>query len=80
MYGVDSITWISNPPSASHTSGFWERQIRPAKGFVKALVKAHRQILTNESLYTLLVEIEAIIKSRPMTTETISEVKSDISL
>ena len=38
----------------------------------------HVKSLDDESLHTLLVEIEAIVNSRPMTTETISDVKSDI--
>ena len=36
--------------------------------------------LDDESLHRLLVEVEAIVKSRPMTTETISDIKSYIPL
>ena len=45
---------------------------------LNALVKTHGKSLDDESLHTLLVEVEAIVNSRLMTTETISDVKSDI--
>ena len=44
------------------------------------LLKTHGGSLTDESLQTLLVEIEAINNSRPLTTETISDVTSLIPL
>ena len=60
--------------------GVWERQIRTARGILNALVKTHGKNLYNESTHTLLVEVEAIVNSRPMTTETINDDKSDIPL
>ena len=63
---------------ASHMGGIWERQIRSARGILNALVKTHGKSLDNKSLHMLLVKVEAIENSRPMTTETISDVKSDI--
>ena len=44
------------------------------------LLKTRGGSLTDESLQTLLVEIEAITNSRPLTTETISDVTSLIPL
>ena len=44
------------------------------------MVKTHGKALDEESLHTLLVEVEAIVNSRPVTIETISDVKSNISL
>ena len=44
------------------------------------MAKTHGKSLDDESLHTLLVEVEAIVNSRPMTTETISNVKSVIPL
>ena len=44
------------------------------------LLKTRGGSLTDESLQTLLVEIEAINNSRPLTTETISDVTSLIPL
>ena len=60
--------------------GVWERQIRTARGILNALVKTHGKSLDDQSLHTLLVEVEALVNSRPMTTETISDVTSDIPL
>ena len=80
MHGADWIIQINKPPTASRKGGVWERQIRTVRGILNALVKTHGKILYNESTHTLLVEAEAIVNSRPMTTETINDVKSDISL
>ena len=44
------------------------------------MVKIHGKSLDDKSLHTLLVEVEAIVNSRSMTTETISDIKSDIPL
>ena len=79
-HGADWIDWINNPPTASHMGGVWERQIRTARGILNALIKTHGKRLDEESLHTLLVEEEAIVNSRPMATETISKVKSDVPL
>ena len=67
-------------PMASHIGGVWERQIRTSRGILNTLVKTQGKSLDDESLNTLLVKVEAIVNSRPMTTETISDVKSDIPL
>ena len=60
--------------------GVWERQIRTARGILNALVKTHGKSLDDQSLHTLLVEVEALVNSKPMTMETISDVTSDIPL
>ena len=60
--------------------GVWKRQTRTARGILNALVKTHGKSLDNESLHTVLVEVEAIVNSRPVTTENISDLKSDIPL
>ena len=80
MHGADRIIWINNPPTASHMGGVWETQIRTARGILNALVKTHVKSLDDKSLHALLVEVEAVVNSRPMTTETISDVNSDIPL
>ena len=80
MHGADWIIWINNLLMASHMGGAWERQIKTVRGILNALFKTYGKILYNESTHTLLVEVEAIVNSRPMTTETINDVKSDISL
>ena len=65
--------WKFNPPAASHFGGVWERQIRSARDILSALLKTHSSSLDDESLTTLMTEVEAIINSRPLTTETLSD-------
>ncbi len=59
------VRWIFNPPTASHHGGVWERQIRTVRKILNSIVK--QQSLDEESLQTLLCEVEAIINSRPIT-------------
>lgn len=61
----NEIEWHFNPPSASHFGGAWERCIRTVRKILNALTK--EQILNEESLATLMTEVEAIINSRPLT-------------
>ena len=67
-HGADWITWIKNPPTASHMGVVWERQIRTARCILNALLKTHGRSLNNEALHTLL------------TVETINDVGSYIPL
>jgi hypothetical protein len=71
--GCDWITWERNPPSSSHMGGVWERQIRSIRTILSALMKQHAAILNDESLRTLMTETEAIINSRPLTVDTMSD-------
>lgn len=59
------IDWVFNPPSASHYGGAWERLIRSVRQILNATVSD--QILTDESLITLMCEAEAILNGRPLT-------------
>ena len=73
------VTWIRNPPTASHIGGVWEQQIRTARSILNALLKTYGRSMNNEALHTLLIQlsdtkVEAIVDSQPMTTETISNV------
>ena len=70
---ADWITWKRNPPAASHMGGVWERQIRSARGILSSLLKTHENSLDEESLQTLVAEAEAVINSRPLTTETLND-------
>ena len=74
------IVWKKNPPEASHMGGVWERQIRSIRTILTALMKNHSSMLTDESLRTLMTEVEAIINSRPLTVDTLNDPLSPIPL
>ena len=59
------ITWLFNPPAASHMGGVWERMIRSVRRILTLLMK--EQTLTDETLLTLMCEVESTINSRPIT-------------
>ena len=59
------IKWVFNPPYGSHHGGAWERCIRSVRDVLRATLK--EQILDDESLSTLMCEIEAILNGRPLT-------------
>ncbi|XP_041974007.1 uncharacterized protein LOC121729533 [Aricia agestis] len=59
------INWRYIPPSAPFMGGAWERLVRSVKESLR--VTLHEQHPSDETLYTLLVEAENIINSRPLT-------------
>jgi hypothetical protein len=71
--GCDWIEWKRNPPTASHMGGVWERQIRSVRAVLQSLLKTHGHTLNEEALRTLLAEAEAIVNSRPLTVDNISD-------
>ena len=58
----------------------WERKIRSVRKILESLLKTHGASLSDESLQTLLVEVEAIKNSRPLTTNLLSDANSLIPL
>ena len=61
-----NIKWIFNPPYGSHFGGVWERCIRTTRKILQALLQT--QTIDDESLTTLLCEVESIMNGRPLTT------------
>ena len=61
--GGDWIKWYKNPPFASHMGGVWERQIRSAHAILASMLKTHGKSLDDESLLTLMTEVEGILNS-----------------
>ena len=78
--GTDFITWKHNPPYSSNFGGAWERLIRSARTILGGLIKSHGHYLNDESFRTLLVEVEAIINSRPLTVDAMSDPHSPLPL
>uniref|UniRef100_A0A182W695 DUF5641 domain-containing protein n=1 Tax=Anopheles minimus TaxID=112268 RepID=A0A182W695_9DIPT len=58
-------TWTFNPPSAPHMGGVWERLVRSVKEGLRALDDGRR--LNDEMLMTVLIEVESLINTRPLT-------------
>ena len=78
--GGEWISWKCNPSMASNIGGVWEWQIRSARSILSAVLRNHGESFSNESLFTLLGEVEGIINSRPITYESIGNVNSIIPL
>ena len=78
--GGEWLIWKHNPSTASNMGGVWERQIRSARSISASLLKQHGESLNNESLRTLLVQVEGIISARPITCDNIGDVNSTVPL
>ena len=77
---ADWIVWKKNPPIASHMGGVWERQIRSARAILSSLIRTHSVSLNEESLSTLIAEVETIVNSKPVVVETIKDVSSKVAI
>lgn len=60
----EKIKWSFNPPSAPHFGGLWEAGVKSVKKHIIRVIGD--QILTFEEFGTLLVQIEAVLNSRPL--------------
>lgn len=60
-----AIQWCFNPPAAPHMGGAWERLVRSTKNNISYITKA--KSFKEEMLVSLLIEVENIINSRPLT-------------
>lgn len=60
----ENIEWNLQPPSGPHFSGLAEAGVKSVKTHLKRVMGA--QILTFEEFYTVLVQIEALLNSRPL--------------
>lgn len=61
---TENIVWSFNPPSAAHFGGIWEANIKSVKTHLTRILG--EQILSYEEFYTVLVQIEAVLNSRPL--------------
>ena len=62
-----------NAPSASHTGGSWERQIRTVRNALQPLLLQAGTQLDDESFRTFLTEVENIVNSRPLSIDNLSD-------
>ena len=69
-----------NPPTASNTRGVWEQQIRSACSILVVLLKIHETSLNAESPQTFHAEAEAIANTRPITSESLTDVHIPVPL
>ena len=58
------IRFLFNPPGAPHFGGCWEREIQSVKKALRVTIGA--QTVTEEVLWTILIEIEGILNSKPL--------------
>ena len=58
----------------------WERQIRYAHSIFVTLLKIHGISLNDESLQTLLADVEVIVNTRPITSESLSDVHNPVPI
>ena len=65
--------FVFNTPASSHMGGVWERQIGTVKKVLSGLLVKAESRLNTSSLRTLLYEVMAIVNSRPLTTENLSD-------
>lgn len=72
---LEGITWHFIPPNSPHFGGIWEAGVKAIKYHLKRVVGNAK--LTYEALYTVLVQIEAVLNSRPITP--LSNDPSDLS-
>lgn len=75
-HSCDWFVFKMNAPSASHMGGVWERQIRSVRSVLAALLQSNGSQLNDESLRTLLCEVEAIVNSRPLTVDSLYDARS----
>ncbi|XP_076858013.1 uncharacterized protein LOC143512031 [Brachyhypopomus gauderio] len=68
--------FIMNAPCASHAGGVWERQIRTVRSILRSTMALSSDRLNDASLRAFLYEAMAIVNSRPLTVDNLSDPNS----
>ena len=71
--GCDWFSSKMNDPHCSHMGRVWERQIHTVRSVLTGLLQNHASQLDDESLRTLMIEVEAIVNSRSIATDDLTE-------
>lgn len=58
------VDWKFIPPGAPHFGGIWEANIKAAKSHLFRVIGI--QLLTYEEMNTVLIQVEAVLNSRPL--------------
>lgn len=61
---INGVDWRFNTPAAPHQGGLWESNIKSVKMHLDRVIGEQR--LTYEELNSVLVQIEAVLNSRPL--------------
>jgi len=64
-YTVQGLEWHFIPPSAPHMGGLWEAAVKSFKTHLQKVAGSHK--FTFQEFSTLLVRIEGVLNSRPLT-------------
>ena len=67
--GCEWIPFKMNLPHCSHMGGTWERLIRSVRNALEPLLSKVGSQFDNETLQTLMTEVETIINSRPLSVD-----------
>lgn len=70
----NNCEWIQfkmNVPHSSHMGGVWERQIGTVRNVLETLLTKSGSQLDDEAFRTFMTEVECIVNSRPLTTESL---------
>ena len=61
-----------NPPASRHMGGVWERQIRSARMILSSSMRTHGLSLGGEAFLTFMDEVAAVLNSRSLTVDNLS--------
>ncbi|XP_062540920.1 uncharacterized protein LOC134208962 [Armigeres subalbatus] len=75
-FTTSHTTWSFNPPASPHMGGAWERLIRTVKQNLNKLLP--NRTLSYEVLENLLIEVENVVNSRPLTSIPIEDDESPV--